>query len=258
MRRALALTALLSTFSSHALAHRAPIVADRAVGAEELAVPSGGGASTMGARAMMVQPPPPVQASQFRAQLQGRAAEIEACMAAAGFAGSTRVTATMTPQNVLSVAVVVRPHDDAAVRDCAELAVRRALDRFAHAPLARTLRSSLTVRHRLPRAPRVPPVVPEPSPAGDAFAAPVHAAIDRDRTALVSCLSSPAPELEGSATLQVTFTPDGRLTLVSVSLPHGAPVGTGLPCMSARIANLQVAPAPPRAITIEHTLPLGL
>ena len=75
---------------------------------------------------------------------------------------------------------------------------------------------------------------------------------------MISCLSTASPGLVGNATLRMTLTTDGTLTLASASLPTGVPAGPALPCLSSRIAQLRFSPTPPRALTIEHTLPLGL
>jgi hypothetical protein len=202
-------------------------------------------------------PVPAITSVDVRLALQGTRPELERCLADAGLTGSLRVTARIAVSHSLSVSIVA-PRHDAGVSQCAELVVRRALTQLAAEPLARAVSSSLTVRRRAPRPPRVPP--PAPPPTGDlaAFEGPVHAAIEHDRAAMLSCLSGAAPGVVGDASLRLTLLPDGSLSLTSASLPTGVPAGPALPCMSARVSQMRFSPAPPRAMTIEHTLPLGL
>lgn len=236
--------------------------ADAELAADRLAVPGesttrapgGGGA---GARAHIAPIDPGLDAISFRAALQRTSAAIEQCMADAGVAGTTRVTARLALSHALDFSIVA-PHRDVPTTQCVELALRRALTQVAAQPLTRALRATLTVRHRIPRPPRVPP--PAPPATGDlaSFEGPVHAAIERDRAAMISCLSGAAPGVVGNASLRVTLAPDGSLTLTSASMPAGVPAGPALPCLSSRVAQLRFSPAPRRAIAIEHTLPLGL
>ncbi len=221
---------------------------------EALIVPPGGGA---GARARRIEPPGPVpglDVATLRAALQATRADLEQCLATSGITGTMRVTARVAVSHALALDIVA-PRRDAAAEQCAELVLRRALTHLAAGPVGRAVRASLTVRRRTPRVPR-----PAPPATGDlaAFEAPVHEAIERDRAAMLSCLSSAAPGVVGEASLRVRLAPDGSLTLASASLPPGVPAGPALPCLSARIANLRFSPAPRRAVTIVHTLPLGL
>lgn len=209
-----------------------------------------------GARAR-IAPDPYLDTVTFRAALQATNGDLEQCMAASGLTGTMRVTARVALSHSLDFDISA-PRRDAAATQCAELVLRRALTGIAARPIARPLRATLAVRHRMPRPPRVPP--PAPPATGDlaSFEGPVHAAIERDRAAMLSCLSSAAPGVVGNASLRVTLAPDGSLSLTSASMPTGVPAGPALPCLSARIAQLRFSPAPRRAIAIEHTLPLGL
>ena len=208
-----------------------------------------------GARRRMPPVDPSLDVSELRAALQATRADLEQCMAASGLAGSLSVTARISLAHSLALDITT-PHADAASHDCAELVLRRALTTMAARPITRALRSTLTVRRRAPRA--SVPVTPRPSGDLSAFEGPVHAAIERDRSAMIACLSSAAPGVVGNASLRVTLAPDGSLMLSSASLPTGVPAGPALPCLSGRIAQLRFAPAPPRAMVIEHSLPLGL
>lgn len=211
---------------------------------------------TLGARAR-IAPDPGLDAATFRGALQATHGDLEQCMAASGLTGTMRVTARVALSHALALDIAA-PRHDGATTQCAELVLRRALTAIAGRPLSRPLRASLTVRRREPRAPRVPPPAPPARADLAAFEGPVHAAIERDRAAMLSCLSSAAPGLVGNATLRLTLAPDGSLTLASARLPTGVPAGPALPCLSSRIAQLRFSPAPPRSFAIEHTLPLGL
>lgn len=216
-----------------------------------------GGGTGMGARALIAQPEPGLSAATFRAALQGTSGDLEQCLVASALTGTMRVTARVALSHALDLQITAPRHDVAATQ-CAELVLRRALTAVAARPLSRPLRATLSVRHRTARPGRVPP--PAPPATGDlsSFEGPVHAAIERDRAAMLSCLSSAAPGVVGEASLRVTLAPDGSLSLTSANLPPGVPAGPALPCLSSRIAQLRFSPAPPRAVAITHTLPLGL
>jgi len=262
-RLAVLVLALVLVVPAAALAHRAPprlgeaTSAGGAAGPAADAIAPGGGGVGAGAARRRIMADPPLDAPTLHAALAGTSGELEQCMAASGVSGTIHVTASISLAHALGLDIGA-PRHDVAVTQCAELVLRRALTALAARPLDRPLRSTLAVRHRVPRAPRVPP--PAPPATGDlsAFEGPVRAAIENDRSAMISCLSSAAPGTTGDASLRMTLRPDGTLSLASASLPSGVPAGPALPCLSSRIANLHFAPAPPRAITITHTLPLGL
>lgn len=262
--RGLLLGLALATVPLHASAHRTALPSDAPT---ELTAPAGDelAASTSaapgvgaGARARRLPPPPPpgggLSSAELRRTLATTRADLEQCLAASALPGSLRVTVRVATSHALSVAVVAPRHDVAASR-CAELVVRRALTQLAAEPITHAVSASLSVRRRTPRP---PPPAPPPTGELSGFEAPVHAAIERDRSAMISCLSSAAPGTTGEATLRMTLGPDGSLTLASASLPSGVPAGPALPCLASRIANLRFSPAPPREMSVTHTLPLGL
>jgi len=241
-----------------ASAHRMPMRdGDRAVPSDVplpddlVSAPMGGGAR------LRVAPDPDLDARALRSALQSTSGELEQCLVASALTGTIRVTARIALSHALGLDIAAPRHDVAATQ-CAELVLRRALTAVAARPLTHPLRATLAVQHRTPRAPRVPP--PAPAPSGDlaAFEGPVHAAIENDRSAMISCLSSGAPGTVGDASLRMTLAADGTLSLARASLPSGVVAGPALSCLSSRIAQLRFAPAPPRAMTITHTLPLGL
>jgi hypothetical protein len=201
-----------------------------------------------------IAPDPHLRAPELRVALQRTSPALEQCLTDAGLAGAMRVTARIDTFHALELTIVA-PRHDAVATQCAELVLRRALTGIAARPVERPMRASLTVRHRLPRVPR-----PAPPATGElaAFEGPVHAAIDGDRSAMIQCLSGAAPGVVGEASLRVTLAPDGSLSLASARMPTGVPAGPALPCLSSRIAQLRFSPAPRRAITIVHALPLGL
>ena len=218
-----------------------------------VATSSAGGA---GVRVRIAQDPP-LQSTELRVALQATSEQLDQCLVTSGLTGTMRVTARVALSHALGLDITAPRHDVVATQ-CAELVLRRALTTIAARPLTRPLHATLVVRHRAVR----PPPVPRPAlPASGeltAFEGPVHAAIEGDRAAMISCLSGAAPGVVGDASLRVTLAPDGSLALASASLPTGVPAGPALPCLSSRIAQLRFSPAPPRAMTISHTLPLGL
>jgi hypothetical protein len=252
-----ALVAVAWLVTAPALAHQAPLRTSTSdVPDDELdlsaatTTPVVPGGRAGGAR--MRRPPidPPATTTDLRAALQATQADLQQCLATAGLAGSLRVTARISTSHSLALDITT-PRSEQSSHACAELVLRRALTGLAGRPIARPLRSSLTVRRRATRS-------PPPPTATSAFDGPVHAAIDRDRIAMLQCLSAGAPGVVGTAALRVTLSPDGSLMLTSATLPPGIDAGPALPCLSARIAQLRFAPAPPSAMAIEHTLPLGL
>jgi hypothetical protein len=259
-RRLLVVLALFAlSFPTEVLARRAQAEADviapgDAAPSATRAAPHGGGA---GAARVRIAPDPTLDPVEFRVALQRTSGALEQCLADAGLTGALRVTASVQMSHALDLAIVA-PRHDAVTTQCAELVLRRALTAIAARPLSRPLRASLTVRHRTPRPPRVPPPAPPATGELAAFEGPVHAAIERDRSAMIQCLSGAAPGVAGEASLRVTLAPDGSLSLTSASMPTGVPAGPALPCLSARIAQLRFSPAPRRAIAITHALPLGL
>jgi hypothetical protein len=213
---------------------------------------SAGGARVAGGRAPPRLDEMPVSTTELRDALQRTRAELEQCLVTAGLTGTLRVTARITTTHSLQLDIRT-PRSEVPSRGCVDLALRRTLTQLAARPVDRTIRASLSVRHVEPRVPRPPPHV-DSGP----FAAPVHEAIERDRLAMIQCLSSAAPGTTGEATLHMTLAADGTLALTRVEMPSGVPAGSALPCLSSRIAQLRFAPAPPSAIDVAHTLPLGL
>lgn len=223
-----------------------------------VAPPVGYGAAVgSGAARLRVAPDPGVDTAAFRAALQATQPQLVQCMVTSELAGTLRVTARVAMSHALDLDIQA-PNHDAAVTQCAELALRRALTAIAAQPLTRPLRSTLAVRRRRPAPARVPrPARPVTADVAS-FEGPVHASIERDRSALISCLSSASPGMVGNATLRLTLARDGSLTLSSASLPTGVPAGPALPCIAARVAQMRFSPAPSRSITIEHTISLDL
>ncbi len=238
---------LVAVAPSVALARRAQTAADVE------APPSGYGAS-----AMTRQPPPHWDAGLTRSELRAALAEVRApiqqCMTEAQRTGVTRVTARVQLSHVLDVDVRA-PDGDAAVTACVELVVRRRLTPLAARILDRAVSATLSVRRRAPRPPRPahPPHAP-PTPAPVGVEAQVHAALDRDRTAMWSCLTAGGADPSGTATLDLTLGADGALALTAAGLPTGVVAGSALGCLSDRITQLRFAPAPASAVAIHHVL----
>jgi hypothetical protein len=261
-RAALALWVSLSLLvPAVALADRMPQAAElqaQGAGAEVEATSVGRAGGYAGPRARArIAPDPGLDLPTFRAAVQRTAPALEQCLVAAGLTGTMRVTARVELSHAMAFDIVA-PRRDPGATQCAELELRRALTQIAAQVITHPVHTTITVRHRAVRAPRVPH--PPPPAHGDlaAFEAPVHAAMENDRFAMLQCLSAAAPGVVGQASLRLTLAPDGSLALASASLPTGVPAGPALPCLSARVSQLRFSPAPPRAMTITHTFPLGL
>lgn len=246
---ALVLLLALVAVPGTALARRAAIVSDME------APPHGSG---MGAVARPPPPPGPQWLSQadLAIAMRGLRPQIEQCMTDAHRDGTARVTVRIHRSHVLDVDVRA-PGDDVAIRQCIELVVQRQLTLYAQMDVRRDLRTSVSVRHREPRAPRAPRVPAPPPPAPPAptgVEAQVHTAIDRDGLALWSCLTAGGADPSGTATLDVTLGPDGALALTGAGLPTGVVAAPALACLSARITQMRFSPAPARAVAIHHVL----